>query len=149
MEPTAPPYYSRQNSPTPRDSLEEIICQKKSNYMYAKASRRNRPYDNCQKQLCEMESSSNAPSYENVAQFQVQQRKIASELEKTNNFNPKGTRCSNSSLDCCQHYRICHSNCSTVRGDTSITSFPSCEFEQHTSLNETIVAGQLIYLKKV
>ena len=121
---------------------EVIPSQDTCRDMYAQLIKRNHPYDNCHKQLCKMESSSVAPSYENVAQFQAQQRKIAAELNKTENVPGKCSRCSNPSFGCCEHYRICHTRYPTPQADSSLTSYPSCE-EHHTSLNKTIVAGQL------
>ena len=107
MEPTAPPYYSVQHTSDQKieslcnDQLKD--CYSTNNLSSNSGNNNNKPYEHCRSQLSEM----NPSTYENVARFHEQQRKIASELEANNCFYGKGN---STSHNCCFQNRNYHLN---------------------------------------
>ena len=107
MEPTAPPYYSVQHTSDQKieslcnDQLKD--CYSTNNLSSNSGNNNNKPYEHCRSQLSEM----NPSTYENVARFHEQQRKIASELEANNCFYGKGNPTSH---NCCFQNRNNHLN---------------------------------------
>ena len=99
------------------------------------------PYDNCHKQLFEMDPSLSAPSYENVARFHEQQRQIASELESNRCFNAKGNGIS-SSHTCCSQNRNNHLN-NARKAETDLSCNDATCRNQNTRISNTpAIAGK-------
>ena len=137
MEPTAPPYYSVQHTSDPKieslrnDQLKDGCSS--NNLTSNSGNNNNKPYENCRSQLSEM----NPSTYENVARFHEQQRKIASELEANNCFYGKGNPTSH---NCCFQNRNNHLNTVPRMENHSICNTGKIE---NNSSRETTFPGKL------